>query len=86
MMTKASVALAPAPSSDCCTCRHCCHRIVIVTALPHLQRNPIRRRKRQKKSIFIKKANLDQVFSKSKSGTIAHKNKKRITAITHLRR
>jgi hypothetical protein len=30
----------------------------------------------------LKKANLDQVFS-SRSGTIAHKNKKRITAVTH---
>jgi hypothetical protein len=32
----------------------------------------------------LKKANLDQVFSKSRSGTIAHKNKKRITAVTQL--
>jgi hypothetical protein len=31
----------------------------------------------------LKKANLDQVFSKSRSGTIDHKNKKRITAVTH---
>jgi hypothetical protein len=83
------IPLAPAPSSHCCSRRHCCHCFVIVTAHPHLRRNPIRRRKRQKKTIFIygttklKKANLDQVFSKSRSGTIAHKNKKRITAVTH---
>ena len=30
-----------------------------------------------------KEANLDQIFSESKSGTIAHKNQKRITAATH---
>jgi hypothetical protein len=30
----------------------------------------------------IEKANPDQVFSESRSGTIAHKNKKRITAGT----
>ncbi len=53
MMTKASVALAPVPSSHCCTHRHLCHRIMIVTTRPHLRRNPFRRRKRQKKSIFI---------------------------------
>jgi hypothetical protein len=47
------VASAPAPSSHCCSHRYCCHRFVFVTAHPHLQRNPIRRRKRQKKSIFI---------------------------------
>jgi hypothetical protein len=31
----------------------------------------------------LKKANLDQIFSESRSGMIAHKNKKRITAATH---
>jgi hypothetical protein len=42
-----------------------------------------------RKSLFlftaqeIVKANLDQVLSKSRSGMIAHKNKKRITAVTH---
>jgi hypothetical protein len=30
----------------------------------------------------LKNANLDLVFSESRSGTIAHKNKKRITAVT----
>ncbi len=75
------VALAPVPSSHCPSRRHCCNRIVIVTAHPHVWRNPFRRRNRQKKSIFIygkthlKKANLDQVFSKSRSGTITHKKK-----------
>jgi hypothetical protein len=78
------VALAPAPSSHCCSCHHHCNRFVIVTARPHLRGNPYRRRKRWKKSIFnlrhneLKKANLDQVFSKSRSGTIAHKNKKEL--------
>ncbi len=47
------VASAPAPSSHCCSCCHHCHRFVIVTAHPHLRRNPLRRKKRQKKSIFI---------------------------------
>jgi hypothetical protein len=47
------VALAPAPSSHCCSLRHCCHRFMIVTAHPHLRRNPLRRKKRQKMSIFI---------------------------------
>jgi hypothetical protein len=47
------VASAPAPSSHCCSRRYPCHRFVIVTALPHLRKNPFRRRKRQKKSIFI---------------------------------
>jgi hypothetical protein len=31
----------------------------------------------------LKKAHLDQNFSEARSGTIAHKNKKRITAVTH---
>jgi hypothetical protein len=47
------IPLAPAASSHCCSHHHCCHRIVIVTALPHLRRNPFRRRKRQIKSVFI---------------------------------
>jgi len=28
--------------------------------------------------------NLAKIFSEARSGTIAHKNKKRITAVTHL--
>jgi hypothetical protein len=31
----------------------------------------------------LKKANLDQVLSESRSGKMAHKNKKRISAVTH---
>jgi hypothetical protein len=31
---------------------------------------------------LLRKTNLDPIFSKSRSGTIAHKNKKRITAGT----
>jgi hypothetical protein len=83
------VALAPAPSSHCHSRRHYCHCIVIVTARSHLWRNPFRRRKMAEKVYSylrhnkLKKANLDQVFSKSRSGTIAHKNKKRITTVTH---
>jgi hypothetical protein len=82
------VASSPAPSSHCCTRRHCCHRFMIVTARPHLRRNPLRRKKRHK-SLFLftaqllRKTNLDPIFSKSRSGMIAHKNKNRITAGTH---
>jgi hypothetical protein len=52
-------------------------------------RNPFRKKKRQKKSIFVmaqlsRKTNLAEIFSESRSGTIAHKNKKRIMAVTHL--
>jgi len=48
----------------------------------HLRRNPYRRKKRQKKSIFFygttfKKTNLAEIFSEARSGTIAHKNKKK---------
>ncbi len=32
---------------------------------------------------LLRNTNLDPIFSKSRSGTIANKNKKRITAITH---
>jgi hypothetical protein len=60
---------------------------MIVTTRPHLRRNPFRKKKRQKKSILIydttlKKMNLDPIFSESRSGMIAHKNKKRILAGT----
>jgi hypothetical protein len=64
MMMKVSAALAPAPSSHCCTHHHHCHCIVIVTAQPHLWRNPVRRRKRQK-SLFLFTA---QQIEKSESG------------------
>jgi hypothetical protein len=47
------VASAPAPSSHCCSRHHHSHCFVIVTAHPHLRRNPFRRKKRQKKFIFI---------------------------------
>ncbi len=49
----------------CCSRRHCCHRFVIVTARPHLRRNPLRRKKRQKKSIFI----YGTTFKKNESGS-----------------
>jgi hypothetical protein len=46
-------ALAPAPSAHCCSRCHHYHCFVIVTAHPHLQRNPFKRRKRQNKYITI---------------------------------
>jgi hypothetical protein len=59
------IASAPAPSSPCHSRRHRCHCFVIVTAHPHLQRNPFRRKKRQKKSIFI----YGTTFKKNESGS-----------------
>jgi hypothetical protein len=59
------VSSAPAPSSHCRSRRHRCHRFVIVTARPHLRRNPIRRKKRHKKSIFI----YGTTFKKNESGS-----------------
>ncbi len=59
------VASALAPSSHCCSCHHCCHCFVIVTTHPHLWRNPLRRKKRQKKSIFI----YGTTFKKNESGS-----------------
>ncbi len=47
------VASAPVPSFHCHSRRHRCHHFMIVTAHPHLRRNPLKRKKRQKKSIFI---------------------------------
>jgi hypothetical protein len=47
------VALAQAPFSHCRSRRHYCHHFVIVTTHPHLPRNPFRRRRKQKKYIFI---------------------------------
>jgi hypothetical protein len=32
---------------------------------------------------LLRKTNLAEIFSEARSGTIAHKNKKRITAVTH---
>ena len=53
-----------------------------------MRRNPYRKKKRQKKSMFItaqllRKTNLAEIFSEARSGTIPHKNKKRIMAVTH---
>jgi hypothetical protein len=59
------IALAPVPSYHCCSRRHHCHHFVIVTTHPHLQRNPLRRKKRQNKSIFI----YGTTFKKNKSGS-----------------
>jgi hypothetical protein len=45
--------------------------------------------KKKQKSLFLytaqllRKTDLADIFSESRSGTIAHKNKKRITAVTH---
>ncbi len=61
------VTSALVPSSHCCSCqhRHHCHRFMTVTARPHLRRNPLRRKIRQKKSIFI----YGTTFKKNKSGS-----------------
>jgi hypothetical protein len=59
------IALAPAPFYHCCSRHHHCHCFVIVTAHPHLRRNPLSRKKRQKKSIFI----YGTFFKKNKSGS-----------------
>jgi hypothetical protein len=59
------IALAPAPSSHCRRRHHRFHRFVIVTAHPHLRRNPVRRKKRQKKSTFI----YGTTFKKNESGS-----------------
>jgi hypothetical protein len=82
------VASAPVPSSHHRSRRHRCHHFVIVTAHPHLRKSDPKKKKSAKVYFYLrhnklKKANLDQVFSESRSGTIAHKNKKRITAVTH---
>jgi hypothetical protein len=74
-------ASASAPSSHCSSCRHCCYRIVIVTAYPTYGGIPSEEEKGRKVYFYLwhnklKKTNLDRVFSKSRSGMIAHKNKK----------
>jgi hypothetical protein len=62
--------------------------------LPHFQSGSTCRgiqseKRKGRKSQFLftaqllRKTNLAETFSKSRSGTIAHKNKKRITAVTH---
>ena len=53
----------------------------------HIQRNPFGIKQKQKKSILftaqlLRKTNLAEIFSDARLGTIAHKNKKRITAVT----
>ena len=54
----------------------------------HIQRNPSGIKQKQKKSIFIygttlRKTNLFRDFQRVQIYSIAHKNKKRITAVTH---
>jgi hypothetical protein len=56
MMMKASVALAPASSSHCHICHHRCHRIMIVTAQPHLWRNRTEQEKGRKSQFLWPKA------------------------------
>ncbi len=46
------IALAPAPSSHCCSHCHCCHCIVIVSRTATLMEEFIQKEKRQEKSIF----------------------------------
>jgi hypothetical protein len=56
--------------------------------LSTLTEESVQKKKKAEKVYFylrhkkLKNANLDQVLNKSRSGTIAHKNKKRITAVT----
>ncbi len=82
MMMKASVASAPAMSL--LPLHHDCYRPATLA-----EESAQKRKKKAEKVNFylrhnkLKKANLDQVFSGSRSGTIAHKNKKRITTVTH---
>jgi hypothetical protein len=80
--TSALLSLLQPPSSLPSLCD--CHRPSTLT-----EESDQKKKKAEKVYFYfwhnkLKKANLDQVFSKSRSGTIAHKNKKRITAVTHL--
>jgi len=52
-----------------------------------LQRNPNRKEEKAEKTFLfmaqlLRKMNLVEIFSEARSGTIAHKNRKRITAGT----
>jgi hypothetical protein len=53
-----------------------------------LAEESIQKKRKGRKSQFLftaqllRKTNLAEIFSESRSGTIAHKNKKRITAVT----
>ena len=54
----------------------------------HLRGNPYRRKKRQKflflfTAQLLRKTNLAEIITEARSGTIAHKNQKRISAGTH---
>jgi len=56
----------------------------------HLRRNPYRKKEKADFILFyfrhnIRKTNLAEIFSEARSGTIAHKNKKRISAVTQWR-
>jgi hypothetical protein len=61
---------------------------VIVSCPATFTEESIQKKKKAEKVYFylwhnkLKKANLDQVFSESRSGTTTHKNKKTITAVT----
>jgi len=54
-----------------------------------LAEESIQKKRKGRKSQFLftaqlsRKTNLAEIFSESRSGTMAHKNKKRITAVTH---
>jgi hypothetical protein len=65
------------------------------TSLPLFQSGSTRggihtEKRKDRKSQFLftaqllRKTNLAEIFSESRSGTIAHKNKKRITAVTQV--
>jgi hypothetical protein len=76
------VASAPALSSHCCSRHHCCHHFMIVTYRPStLTEESVQKKKKAEKVYFYLRHNK-LVFSESKYITIAHKNQKRITAVT----
>jgi hypothetical protein len=60
-----------------------------ISSLEALVEESNQKKRKGRKSQFLftaqllRKTNLAETFSKSRSGTIAHKNKKRITAVTH---
>jgi hypothetical protein len=69
---------------------------MVLRYLPEVQQHltahaeeSIQKKRKGRKSQFLftaqlsRKTNLAEIFSESRSGTIAHKNKKRITAVTH---
>ena len=46
------VALAPVPSSHCCSCHHCCHRIMILSSPATLMEESHQKGKKEEKVYF----------------------------------